>query len=445
MVRSMITQRTNDRVVNPIWKINPAFYRVWASIEPHKILYGGRSSTKSSVVSLRLLTTFLSEPEANILCFRKVANTLAGSVYEQIKWAIYELGVADRFFFGTSPRVIRDLRTGTAFYFFGVDDPLKIKSAKIAKGYVRALWFEELAEYKDFAEIDTVEDSFIRQKLPDNRLVEVWYTYNPPRSQYAWVNEWTESKKNDPQYFTHSSTYLDDERGFISGQLLTKIETYKKNDLDYYRWQYLGAIIGLGDTVYNMAFLKTHTMPELPANDPIILIDIAADTGHQVSATTYGAFALTASQKVILLDCYYYSPAGKAVKMAPSELSAAYWTFRTDIVKTYGRQIDRETIDSAEGALRNQIFKDHGLRLRAVNKLKKIDMIDHVQDLFAQGRFYILDKPSNAIFIDEHKRYAWDPDTIERDDPKVVKENDHTCDMMQYYVLDNRRKLGLKA
>ncbi|MFD2658617.1 hypothetical protein ACFSUP_21285, partial [Gracilibacillus thailandensis] len=35
-------------------------------------------------------------------------------------------------------------------------------------------------------------------------------------------------------------------------------------------------------------------------------------------------------------------------------------------------------------------------------------------------------------------------ETRETDDPQVIKEDDHTCDMFQYYVNDNLRKLGLK-
>src|SRR5690606_274372 len=172
-------------------------------------------------------------------------------VYEQIKWAIYMFGVEDEFIFGKSPLKITHKATKTAFYFYGVDDPMKLKSTIIAKGYVMALWFEELAEFDGVEDIDTVEDTFIRQDL-DGKEVKVYYSYNPPRNPYAWVNEWKESKVNDPDFFIHHSTYLQDEKGFLSKQLLRKIENYKRNDHDYWRWMYKGEIIGLGDMVYNM-------------------------------------------------------------------------------------------------------------------------------------------------------------------------------------------------
>ncbi len=71
-------------------------------------------------------------------------------------------------------------------------------------------------------------------------------------------------------------------------------------------------------------------------------------------------------------------------------------------------------------------------------------MIDHVQDLFATGRFYYLDNEANQIFIDEHRKYQWDGDTLESDKPKVIKVDDHTCDAFQYFVLDNLRDLDLR-
>lgn len=428
------------RTVNIMDLINRNFYSFWLNERPHSILSGGRSSMKSSVISLKLVTDFLEDDNGNVICLRKVGKYLSTSVYEQIKWAIYMLGVESEFRFGRSPLIIEHKRTKTAFYFYGVDDPVKLKSAKIAKGYVMALWFEELAEFDGVEDVDTVEDTFIREDLGDKE-VKVYYSYNPPRNPYAWVNEWRESKVNDPDYFLHHSTYLEDEKGFLSGQLLRKIETYKANDYDYWRWMYKGEIIGLGDTVYNM----NHFQPldKLPDDDDILLIDTATDTGHQVSATTHLAFALTKKQNVILLDTWYYSPENKANKKAPSDLSSDFKEW-LDEISQYNKPIDMMTIDSAEGALRNQVFKDYGIRLHPISKKRKVDMIDNVHDLLAQGRFFYLDTPNNRIFIEEHRKYQWDADTLQSKNPQVIEVDDHTCDAFQYYVNDNLRKLGLK-
>lgn len=71
-------------------------------------------------------------------------------------------------------------------------------------------------------------------------------------------------------------------------------------------------------------------------------------------------------------------------------------------------------------------------------------MIDRVQDLLAQGRFYYLERESNDIFIAEHQKYQWDENTLQSDDPKVIKVDDHTCDQFKYLCLDNERSFGLR-
>lgn len=421
--------------------INPVFYSFWTNDKPNAILKGGRSSMKSSVISLKLVMDFMKDPQGNVVVLRKVGKYLSTSVYEQIKWAIYQLKLENQFYFGKSPLIIRHKATNTAIYFFGVDDPLKIKGAKIAVGYVMSLWFEELAEFDGVIDIDVVSDTFIRQDLKDKQ-VKLYYSYNPPRNSYAWVNEWVENKKYDDDYFIHHSTYMDDEKGFLSDQIIRKIENYKLNDSDYWKWMYAGEVTGLGNMVYNIN--NFHMIPKIPDDDDIILIDIACDTGHQVSATTFTAYGLTKRQNVILLDTYYYSPANKAVKKAPSELATDYKEWRDNIYNTYRKPIDYEIIDSAEGALRNQVYLDYGITFSTVKKMKNIDMVDNVANLLSQGRFFILETQNNQIFYEEHKKYQWDENSLRTSDPKVMKVDDHTCDAFKYYVISNRSKLNLK-
>lgn len=187
-----------------------------------------------------------------------------------------------------------------------------------------------------------------------------------------------------------------------------------------------------------------NSINKLPTDDYITNLYYSVDSGHEVSATTCGAYGLTRKGNLILLDTYYYSPQGKTHKKPPSELSRDLKEFIDKVTNWFGKQPTRLTMDSAEGALDNQFYNDFGIRWHKVRKLKKVDMIDRVQDLLAQGRFFYLKRPENEIFIKEHEKYQWDEKTLQSDDPKVIKEDDHTCDMFQYVVRDNERDLGLK-
>ena len=375
--------------------ICPHFDRVLFSHCLNKVLKGGRGSTKSSVISIQLVMDFLQDSQANVLIMRKVANTIELSVYEQIKWAIYMLHVDSLFEFKKSPYRIVDKRNGTAFYFSGVDDPQKLKSMVIAQGYVRYLWFEELAEFDSWQEVDMVRASFTRKHLPPGAHVVTYYSYNPPKNPYEWINEWVAQREKLPSWYVDHSTYEDVTLpNILSQDYIDEINTVKANDYDYYRWMYLGEVVGLGTNIYNMD--NFQALDKLPDDDYITNIYYSVDTGHEVSATTCGAYGLTRKGNLILLDTYYYSPQGKTHKKPPSELSKDLKSFIDKVTEWIGKQPTRMTIDSAEGALDNQFYNDYGIHWHKVNKLKKVDMIDRVQDLLAQGRFYYLKQIGRA-------------------------------------------------
>lgn len=425
--------------------INPHFKSVWVSSLPYNVLKGGRNSFKSSVIVLKLVYMMLRYnivgETANIVIIRKVANTIRDSVFNKVWWALSLFGIDRQFSKTVSPFKIVHKKTGSTFYFYGQDDFQKLKSNDI--GNIIAVWYEEAAEFASQEDFDQSNVTFMRQKHPRAKFVQFFWSYNPPRNPYSWINEWFESIKTNKNYLAHSSTYLDDKLGFVTEQMLEDIERIKENDFDYYRYLYLGEAVGLGNNVYNMSTF--HPIEALPSDDRLIGICFALDGGHQQSATACCSFGITAKGKVILLDTWYYSPAGQVNKKAPSQLSKEIHEYMSSVIDKYKVQALQYTIDSAEGALRNQMFLDFGLRWHPVAKLKKVTMIDSFQSLLAQGRFYYLNIENNKIFIEEHKMYRWDEKTIKSDNPSVIKEDDHTCDTAQYFVLDNAKLLGLRV
>lgn len=424
--------------------INPHFYPLWRTSKPYIVAKGGRGSFKSSVISMKLVTmvkhwTQLGK-RVNVVAIRENAKNLHDSVYNQIIWALNLLDLNSEYRYFKSPLRIVHRRTGSTFYFYGGDDPEKLKSNIVDN--IIAVWYEEAANFKGRSIFDTANPTFIRQKPKYIDHVTIFYSYNPPKNPYDWINEWVTEQENDPDCFVDTSTYLDDKWGFTTDQQLRLIERYKENDPDYYRWLYLGEVIGLGTNIFNMDTF--NALKELPSDDELIGIYYSTDTGHEVSATTCSAYALTRKRNVILLDTYYYSPQGKTHKKPPSELSRDLKQFIDRTTDWIGKQPTRLTIDSAEGALDNQFYNDFGIHWHKVNKLKKVDMIDRVQDLAAQGRLFYLDNEDNQIWVEQCRKYQWDEDTLESDDPKVIKVDDHCCDQLMYLCVDNERDFGLK-
>ena len=74
--------------------IATTFYPVMEDILDEKHtdywLKGGRSSTKSSFISLMLVLGLLMDSDANAIVYRRVGNTIKDSVYAQMIWAYTE-------------------------------------------------------------------------------------------------------------------------------------------------------------------------------------------------------------------------------------------------------------------------------------------------------------------------------------------------------------------
>lgn len=434
------------KVVNIQKEVNPHFREVWTTSKPYNILRGGRNSFKSSVIALLLVFMVVGHVslgrKANVVVIRKVANTIRDSVFLKIQWALLKFGMLDQFDCTVSPFKITHKKTGSTFYFYGQDDFQKLKSNDI--GNIIAVWVEEAAEFGNAEEFDQMKATFMRQ-LPDYAdMVRFFYSYNPPRNPYHWINEWVKELEGHRDYLVHSSCYKDDELGFVTKQMLDEINRIKETDYEYYLYLYEGVPVGFQDNIYNINTF--NIIDELPSDDNIVALFYSLDGGHAQSATTVLFIGLTALGKVILLDTYYYSPAGKSVKLAPSELSSATHAFATKTQadeRWKGKRIYNRTIDSAEAALRNQYYLDYQIRWHPVAKKEKLVMIDYATNLFAQGRFYVLNNKNNQIFIEEHKRYSFKEGTGNSDNPIVVKEDDHTCDAFQYFCIDNAQVLGI--
>ena len=112
--------------------IAPAFYPVhWDvrnGLHTYYDLYGGRGSTKSSFISVEIVMGIMEDPAANAAVFRKVANTIGISVFEQVLWAINALGAEDLWKPTINPYKVTYKPTGQVILFRGLDKAKKLKS-----------------------------------------------------------------------------------------------------------------------------------------------------------------------------------------------------------------------------------------------------------------------------------------------------------------------------
>lgn len=222
-------------------------------------LKGGRGSAKSAFLSFEIVFGMLRDENANTLILRRVGSTIKDSVYAQMIWALDMLGIADQFTARVSPYELIRKSTGQRIMFRGTDDPMKLKSIKLTKGYFKYLWCEELAEFRNMEDVRIITQSVFRGV---DRAFS-FYSYNPPKSSQAWVNK--EALKPEPKRLVHSSCYLDLPREWLGERFFADAEALKASNELAYRNEYLGDVTGNGGNVFENVKLREITDEEIEA------------------------------------------------------------------------------------------------------------------------------------------------------------------------------------
>lgn len=245
--------------------IGPAFYGLhWDLMdEKHTYydLYGGRGSAKSSFIGTEIPLGVMNDPQANAIIFRKVGNTIGTSVYEQILWSLEMLGVRHLWKCTTSPYKMTYIPTGQVILFRGLDKAKKMKSLKVARGYIKYLWFEELDEFAGEEEIRSVQQSVLRG---GNKFV-VFKSFNPPISRSNWANQYVLKPRRGA--IRHKSCYLDVPPEWLGQQFFDDAEALREINPRAYEHEYLGNAVGTGGEVFENLDIRAITNDEIDSFD----------------------------------------------------------------------------------------------------------------------------------------------------------------------------------
>jgi PBSX family phage terminase large subunit len=248
--------------------IAPSFYGLHHDLKNDRHteywLKGGRGSTKSSFISVEILLGIIADPEANAVVFRRYQNELRETVYGQFEWSANKLGIAGYFKFQVSPMQIIYIPTGQKIVFKAADNPRKIKSINLGRGYIKYAWFEEVDQFGGMEEIRNILQSLFRG---ENRNRISFYSFNPPKSARSWVNQ--ETKISKPGRMVHHSTYLTVPHEWLGEIFITESEHLKNVNEMAYRHEYLGEETGTGLEVFTNVTIRTITDKEIEMFDHI--------------------------------------------------------------------------------------------------------------------------------------------------------------------------------
>ncbi len=252
----------------PARLIAPAFASVHLDVldsaHTEYVLGGGRGSAKSSYVSLEVINLLKENPDMNALILRKVGNTLRGSVYAQILWAIEALDLSDEFEATVSPMEITHRKTGQKILFRGADDPLKVKSVKPVHGYIGIVWFEELDQFAGDEECRSIQQSAIR----GGDRAYIFKTFNPPKTKCNWANQYIQTPKDTR--LVHHSDYRSVPKKWLGKTFLEEADYLRQINPSAYEHEYLGIPNGNGGMVFENAEAAEITDKQIAGFDRVL-------------------------------------------------------------------------------------------------------------------------------------------------------------------------------
>ncbi|MEJ8548174.1 PBSX family phage terminase large subunit [Brevibacillus borstelensis] len=405
--------------------VTPKFQSFWQASNSRKylryVLKGGRASSKSTHVALKLVKDMMKYP-VTTLCIRKVARTLEESVFEQLKEAIDMLGVSEYWRVVKSPLQLVYLPRGNKIIFRGADDPMKIKSIKVSKFPIAFLWIEELAEFKTEEEISTIENSVLRAELPDGLFYAFYYSYNPPKRKQSWVNKKYESHMIPANTFIHHSTYLDNPH--ISKAFIEEAEHVKVTRPDKYKWEYLGQAIGSGVVPFENLVFRCITDEEMKTFDNIRQ---GVDFGYGPDPYTFVRWHYDKTRRrIYALDEHY----GQKI----SNREAAKW------IKEKGYHSIQTTADSAEPKSIDEM-KEYGIRIKGAKKGP--DSVQYGEEWLDDLEEIVIDPERTPNIAREFENIDYATDADGNPKARLEDKDNHTIDATRYAFEGDMKKSGV--
>lgn len=203
--------------------LNPCLREFWTTPARNRVLYGGRSSSKSWDAAG--FVTFLADNyKLRVLCVRQFQNRISESVYALLKIQIDRFGLRKRF--DIQRDKIYSKRTGTEFMFYGlwrsIDEIKSLESIDI-------LWIEEAHNL-------TEEQWKILEPTIRKEGSQVWVIFNPRLATDFAYKRFVLNPP--PNTIVRKINY--DENPFLSNTMRSIIDAARAEDPDEFDHVYGG-------------------------------------------------------------------------------------------------------------------------------------------------------------------------------------------------------------
>ncbi len=249
----------------------------------------------------------MNDENANAAVIRKVGQYLRDSVFEQLLWAIEKLGVSHLWEAKVTTPELVYIPTGQKILFRGADKPRKLKSTKVAKGYIRYIWYEELDEFSGQEEIDTINQSLMR----GGDIFCCFYSFNPPREKNSWVNAMCGEPRADR--LVHRSDYRTVPESWLGPQFIAEAEYLRERNTARYENEYLGIATGTGAEIFPNVVVREISDEEISSGERYCR---GLDWGYGADPFVYVAMIYDKGARRLLIYYEFYRYGAKYDEIA---------------------------------------------------------------------------------------------------------------------------------
>ena len=421
--------------------IAPAYYRAWRSDKQNMAIGGSKGSGKSFFVSAYVIYHMMKNPHLNVLVVRKVYETIKDSCYTDLLKAINLLDSDDDWKRTQNPLEIR-YKTGQKILFRGLDNPYKLASITVEKGYLAWVWFEEAFDITNYQDILKVQGS-IRAIPPETGLTKKFiYTFNPWGPDHWLKHEYYDKKRNDT--LSMITTYLDNP-GITEEdrQWYENLKILNPRAAEVICYGHWGRAEGL---IYENWLEKDFDYTEIlqrPGTKAIYGLDF----GYKTSYNAFIAAVADVQKHEMYVFDEIYSKGMTNLDIAKVITQAGYAGERIiadsaepksiDELRT-GRGLVEEVIDQATGEVRYDKY-------RLPNIQPAVKGPDSVRNGIARlQEFTIYIHPKCKNFKSEIQLYAYKVDKNGKLTGEPEKEFDHACLVGDTMILTTEGEIPIR-
>lgn len=279
-----------------------------------------------------------------------------------------------------------------------------------------------------FDEVALMPRSFVEQALARCSVTgsKFWFNCNPDSSEHWFFKEWVDdnseiaNQKNRLHlHFTMQDNYSLDK---------SVIERYERMYTGVFYDRYIKGLWVLADGLVYPMFKDDYILEDYtPSPDAVFYV--SCDYGI-LNPTSMGLWALEPNKAVRLREYYW-----DGRKHQPRTDEEHYQALEK-LVSDY--DIQSVIVDPSASSFIECIRRHQNFSVKKANN-SVVDGIRNVSTLIGNGKLFICESCKDLLI--ELKLYCWDSKSVE---DKVIKENDHACDDMRYFVMATCRTTLLR-